>query len=288
MSSKEKVFINGDLSDATSAKISPFDRGFLFADGVYELIPFFSNKPFLLDEHYLRLSRSLQKMEIKNPYTEEEWKSHISNLVETTDLKNFYLYIQVTSGTPELNGVSRKRDHVYPEDYKSTVFMFLSEITLLSQDDISSGQEAITLEDMRWYLCDIKSISLAYNAYARDLANKKGAFESILKRDNLITEGSSSNIFIIKNNKIITPKSNNLILHGITRGFVFKLAKKMNIEILEKDITYEDLMNSDEVFVTNSTQSVVPISVIDGKKINSGSAGPLSLELSKNFISEYQ
>ena len=279
-----KVYLNNEICNIEEAKISIFDRGFLFSDGVYELIPFFNKKPFLFEEHYMRLENSLKMLGLDNPYSKNQWLNKIKMLLSYCEYENFSLYIQITRGEPSNYNDGVLREHAATKKYKTSVSMFFSKINNLSKSIIKC-ETAITLEDKRWMQCDIKSISLLYNSYAKTLASKKGAYEAILFRNGLLTEGCSSNVFIVKNKKIITPKLSNLILHGITRSYVInEIIKKNKFEIVIDDISEEDLFSSDEVFITNSTQGILPIIKINNKKINKGACGEVSKKIYQLYL----
>ena len=192
-----KVYINGNIYAANDAKVSIFDRGYLFSDGVYELIPYFNSKPFLLEEHYSRLQKSLEMLEIENPYSKDKWLSSIETLLKSCQFENYYLYIQVTRGWPRNFDDNILREHAATKDYQTCISMFYSKINSLKNKKTLSTK-AITMEDKRWMQCDIKSVSLLYNSYAKTIAHKKGAYEAILVRDGYVTEGCSSNVFVIK------------------------------------------------------------------------------------------
>ena len=214
-----KIFLNDNLVDIEEAKISVFDRGYLFSDGIYELIPFFKGKPFLLEDHYQRLERSLDMVDISNPYSKAEWKDKIDRFTKENDYKNFSLYIQITRGVPSDFSDGIFREHAATKKYTSSVTMFTSEIKGFPSS-APKREKAIILDDKRWLQCDIKSISLIYNAYAKTLASRSEAYEAILVRNNNITEGCSSNVFIVKDSVIKTCPKTNLILPGITLSLI--------------------------------------------------------------------
>lgn len=283
-----KVFLNNKFLNLSEAKISPLDRGFIFADGVYELIPFFQDKAFLLDKHLLRLNKNLSEMKIENIYSNDEWRSYINKLISYYDYTNFYVYIQVSRGAPKHEEEVLRQHHYYNE-MEPTIFMYVSEINLLPEDKIRKGFSCVTLDDLRWGMCNIKSISLAYNALAKNYAKEREAFETVFVKKGIITEGSSSNIFIVKDNVFYTPQLNNYVLPGITRGYVIEEIKNLDYQIQEIDISIDMLEKADEAFLTNSTQFLVPISSLNKKIIGSGQAGKYSCELYEKFkkISRY-
>ena len=279
-----KVFINNQICNAEEAKISIFDRGYLFSDGIYELIPYFNSKSFLFDGHYLRLEQSLKMINLKNPYTKKEWVSRINEIVNSCEYKNFSLYIQVTRGIPENFNDNNLREHAATKNYTPSVVMFCSEISDLSKKNLV-GQKAIVIEDKRWLQCDIKSIALLFNSHAKTLAHKENAYEAILVRDGYVTEGCTSNVFIVKNNIIKTAPQSNLILPGVTRKFLIdEVAVRSNIDISIQNYTQDDLMNADEVFITNSTQGILPITKLNNNILNKGSYGPVTEILYKEFL----
>ncbi len=281
---KNKVFLNGTIYNAKDAKVSLFDRGYLFSDGIYELIPYFNSKPFLLEDHYKRLQESLKMIGLENPYTKKEWFKNINDFTNNSEYKNYYLYIQVTRGAPKDISDGVLREHAATKNYITAVSMFYSEIDNLQKKNII-GKKSITMEDKRWKKCNIKSISLLFNSYAKTLAYKEGAYEAILIRDDVITEGCSSNVFIVKNNIIKTAPKSNLILPGVTRSFVIeKIIKENGNKLLIENFSKNELLESDEVFITNSTQGILPITIIDNMKINEGICGEITKELYKTFI----
>ena len=280
---KNKVYINEKIYDAENAKVSIFDRAYLFSDGIYELIPYFDKKPFLFDDHYSRLQKSLRMVEINNPYSEDKWVNDIENFVKTCIFENFYLYIQVTRGIPENFDDNILREHAATKNYKTCVTMFYSKIKNLKDNNII-GKKSIIMDDKRWMNCDIKSISLLYNSYAKTIAHKQGAFEAILLRDGIVTEGCSSNVFIIKNNTIKTSPESNLILPGVTRSFVINsVIKDSDYDVRVENFSEEELLDADEIFITNSTQGILPITHINNKEINNAKCGDITSKLYKIF-----
>lgn len=279
-----KVFFNNKICDAENANVSVFDRGYLFSDGIYELIPYFNKKPFLLEDHYHRLEKSLSMIGLKNPYKKKDWFENIAKLVKTCEFDNFSLYIQVTRGVPKNIDDGVLREHAATKKYKPSVCMFCSQIQNLSKNSLVL-KNAITMEDKRWLQCDIKSISLLFNAYAKTLANDQGAYEAILIRNEIVTEGCSSNVFIVKDEIIKTAPKSNLILPGVTRSFVInELIKKNKYSIQIDDFSEDNLLNADEVFITNSTQAILPIKKINNKIINNGKTGNITNKLYRNFL----
>ncbi len=281
---KNKIFLNDKLYASEEAKISVLDRGFLFSDGIYELIPYFNSKPFLFNEHYSRLKNSLKMIRLDNPYSDNEWSEKINSFINGCDYLNFSLYIQITRGVPEIINDGVLREHAATKKYNVSVCMFCSQIDNLSEFMIKE-KTAITMDDMRWLQCDIKSISLLYNSLAKTEAHRQGSYEAILIRDNSVTEGCASNVFIVKNDVIKTAPQSNLILPGVTRSFfINEIIKKNKFQFIEKNMTKEELVSADEVFITNSTQGILPITYIDKIKVNNGKCGVITKKLHQYFL----
>ena len=280
----DKIFLNDSFFEARDAKVSVFDRGYLFSDGIYELIPYFNGKPFLFEDHYKRLERSLKMIDIDNPYTKDEWIIRIDDLLKSCDHKHFSLYIQISRGVPLELKDGIYREHAATKKYIPSVLMFYSENKGFPKTKPGT-EKAIIMEDKRWLQCDIKSISLLYNAYAKTLAHKENAYETILIRNGKVTEGCSSNVFIVKDKTIKTCPKSNLILPGITRSHVVNnIIKKTAYEYIEKDFSKEELESADEIFVTNSTQCVVSINKLNENLIGDGNCGIITEEIYSKFI----
>ena len=262
------VFLNGDFVPAGDATVSVYDRGFLFADGVYEVIPVYDGKLFELTAHLQRLANSLAAVKINNPYSDTEWKQFLVRLVATNGNGDQSVYLQVTRG-------AAIRDHAFPASSEATVFAMSSPLTAVADSVLENGINAITLEDNRWLRCDIKSIALLGNVLLRQQAVEAGATESILLRDGFATEGAASNLFIVKNNTLMTPVKSHLILPGITRDVVLDLARNNGIECRETNLTEQALRNADEIWMTSSTKAILPVTRLDDHQVGSGKPGPI-------------
>jgi len=266
------VFWNGDFLPLEKAHVSPFDRGFLFGDGVYELIPFYHKTPLSLDGHLSRLQASLESVNIKNPYDKEIWKKYIAELVGFSKYEDIYTYLQVTRGVAP-------RDHAYPKNIKPSVFMYTDELSHITDEQASKGFQAVTLEDFRWLKCNIKSISLIGNVLLRQEAIEGGYDEAILIRGDVVTEGAASNVFVVVNETIVTPKNSNFLLPGITRDTVIEIAEKNSFPCKQKNITKNELLSAEEVFLTSSGKGVMPVTRINGKNVGAGVAGKQTLSI---------
>jgi len=262
------VFLNGKLLPIEQATVSVLDRGFIFGDGVYELVPVYSRVPFRLEEHLVRLERSLGEAKIRNPYSRQQWRAHVYQLADAQPFEDQGIYFQVTRGVA-------KRDHAFPKSVEPTVFMMANPLTSPPQAQIENGSAAVSAQDNRWLRCDIKSISLIGNVLLRQLSAEAGAAETILFRDGKLTEASASNVFIVKHGVIQSPPKTNLILPGITYDVVVELARANGLPLEFKDIPEAEVRAADEVWVTSSSKEVLAIVELDGKRVGDGRPGPV-------------
>ena len=260
--SQQLVYLNGDYLPLSEAKISVLDRGFLFGDGVYEVIPVYSGKPLRLEAHLKRLTNSLEGIRIAPPLTGAKCEEIIARLLDGTE--DQYVYLQIT------RGVSPKRDHAFPKEPVSpTIFAMCNPIAPLPQGGVS----AITVEDTRWHRCDIKAITLLANILGRQDAVEQSAAEAILIRDGNAVEGAASNLFIVKHETVITPPKSPEILPGITRDIVLELAAKIGVETAERPISEMELRSADEIWLTSSTREILPVIRLDGVLVGNGNPG---------------
>ena len=263
------VYLNGNFIEKDKAFVSVMDRGFLFGDGVYEVFPAYNRKIIGLDSHLNRLQDGLDAISIKNPHTKNEWKDLINKIISfDSNNRNQAIYLQISRGSDE------NRKHTYGE-LKPTVYIQSSAINPREKSTLLNGLSAITREDIRWLKSNTKATSLLANTLYAQEAKNNDAEETILYRDGIVTEASSSNVFIVKSNCIYThPKGPN-ILPGITREKVIECAKVNNITVNESSFTKEQLMDADEVWISSSTREIIPITIIDGIQISDGFAGPI-------------
>ena len=262
------VFLNGKHLPIEEAKVPVLDRGFIFGDGVYELVPVYARVPFRLDEHLSRLERSLSGVGIRNPYSRAQWREIIFKLVDAQPFEDQGVYFQVTRGVA-------KRDHAYPKNVEPTVFMMSNPLVNPPKEQVEKGGRAVTAQDNRWLRCDIKSISLIGNCLLRQLSAEAGAAETILFREGKLTEASASNVFVVKGGRIASPAKGNLILPGITYDVVTELAHANGLPLDFRDVTEAEVRNADEIWVTSSSKEVFPIVELDGGKVGEGRPGPL-------------
>jgi D-alanine transaminase len=262
------VFLNGKLLPIEQATVSVLDRGFVFGDGVYELVPVYSRVPFRLEEHLARLERSLGEAKIRNPYSRAQWRGHLYQLIDAQPVDDQGVYFQVTRGVA-------KRDHAFPKGVEPTVFMMSNPLVNPPQEQVEKGSACVSAQDNRWLRCDIKSISLIGNCLLRQLSAEVGAAETILFRGGRLTEASASNVFIVKRGVIQSPPKSNLILPGITYDVVVELARANGLALEFKDIPEAEVRSADEVWVTSSSKEVLAIVELDGKRIGDGRPGPV-------------
>ena len=259
---------NGKLTPLDQIWISPLDRGFIFGDGVYEMIPVYDGLALHAREHFERLQRSMDEIKLKNPHTVEEWIRATDDLLKHHP-GNQAVYIQVTRGAP------LKRDHVIPKDLEPTVFMMANPLSSPSKEAIENGVACVTARDFRWEKCHVKSISLLGNVLARQISADVGATETILFRDGMLTEASSSNVFVVKDGVVAAPPRDNLILLGITYELAAKLAREGALSLEIRPITQAEVRAADEIWLTSSTKEVLAVTTLDGKPVGTGKPGPV-------------
>ena len=263
------VYLNGNFIEKNQAYISVMDRGFLFGDGIYEVFPVYNKKIIGLDSHLKRLQDGLDAINIKNPHSKDEWTKLIHKVISFDSIHlNQAVYLQISRGSDE------NRKHTYDE-LKPTVYIQSSAIKPRKKSMLLDGMSAITREDIRWLKSNTKATSLLANTLYAQEAKSNGAEEAILYRDGIVTEASSSNVFIAKNNCIYTHPKSSMILPGITREKAIECAKTNDISVEESSFTTQQLMDADEVWITSSTREIVPITSIDGSQISNGRAGPI-------------
>jgi len=273
------IYLNGQYMPIEEAKISVLDRGFIFGDGVYEVIPVYSRKAFRLAEHLRRLQHSLDGIKLANPYSDGEWTGIINELIARNAEEDQYLYLHITRGVA-------KRDHAFPSPpVKPTVFMMSNPLPTPPADLLHSGVACITAPDNRWLRCDIKAISLLPNVLLRQMAVDAGCAETILIRAESVTEGAfmtegaASNIFVVKDGKLLAPPKDNLMLPGITYDVILEIAAANGIPHQVRRIAVAEVVAADELLLTSSTKEVLAITQLDGKPVGSGKPGPMFARL---------
>jgi D-alanine transaminase len=272
----QTVHFNGQLMPIDQVRISPLDRGFVFGDGVYEVIPVYDGAMLRGREHFERLQRSMDEIGLANPHTVDEWMQLTQELLQHHP-GNQSVYIQVTRGAPQ------KRDHVIPKDLKPTVFMMCYPLASPSREQIENGVKCVTARDFRWEKCHIKSTSLLGNVLARQISADAGATETILIRDGHVTEASASNVFVVKNGVVAGSPQDNLILLGITYDLLTRLAKDGAIRLEIRPVSEAELRAADEVWLSSSTKEVLAVTTLDGKPVGSGKPGALFKRIHQLF-----
>lgn len=262
------VFLNGAWLPAEEARVSPMDRGFLFGDGVYEVIPVYSRRPFRLDEHLARLGKSLDGIRLADPHTRDEWRAIVGRIVESAEWGDQSVYLQVTRGPMAV------RNHAFPAEVRPTVFVMTEPLITASGELRERGIAAVSAADNRWHRCDIKATSLLANCLLRQLAVDAGCAETLLFRDGFLTEGAASNIFVVKDGVLLAPPKNHLMLPGITYDVVLELAADHGLPHEVRDVLEAEVRDADELWMTSSTKEVLPIVELDGRLVGTGRPGP--------------
>ena len=266
------VYLNGEFLPPDRAKVSAFDRGFVFADGVYEVIPAYGGRPFRLPQHLVRLDNSLAGIRLSNPLAARDWQTVFTRLVESGGGGDQSVYLQVTRGPAE-------RDHAFPKQVTPTVFAYSQPLKYPEPAQLAAGVAAITVPDIRWLRCDIKAIALLPNVLMRQQATEQGAAEAILIRDGHMMEGSASNIFVVLKGVLVTPPKGPFILPGVTRDLTLELARAHGLACEERAVTEAELRSAEELMLSSSTKELLPITRLDGKPVGSGRPGPLHARL---------
>jgi len=268
------IYLNGDFMPLAEARIPVLDRGFIFGDGVYEVIPVYSRQAFRLAEHLRRLQHSLDGIRLANPHSESEWTAILRELIDRNAPDDQYLYLHVTRGVA-------RRDHPFPNPPVSpTVFVMSNPLTTPSPELLGTGVSAVSATDNRWLRCDIKAISLLPNVLLRQLAVDAGCAEAVMFReDAFLTEGAASNIFVVRDGVLLAPPKDNLMLPGITYDVVLELAAAHGIPHEVRRIGKGEVKAADELLMTSSTREVLAITRLDGQPVGEGTPGPMFARL---------
>ena len=275
--SKRNVYLNGEFLPLEAARISVMDRGFLFGDGVYEVIPAYAGKLLRLHEHLKRLENSLAGIRMSSPLERQVWEQILGELTSQFPGKDQSIYLQVTRGPAD------ERNHNIPDVVTPTVFAMTSLMSPADPEIAAHGISAVTLDDIRWRLCNIKAITLLANVLLKQAAKDKQAAEAILIREGQATEGAASNLFVIESGIISTPPKSRHLLPGITRDLVLELARHSEIPVREEAIAEERLLSADEVWLTSSTREIMPVTTIDGRPVGDGVPGPMFVRLNRLY-----
>lgn len=274
------VYVNGSYVPEEDAKVSVFDRGFLFADGVYEVTSVLDGRLLDFAGHATRLQRSLDELEMKSPVTMDDLLDIHRELVRLNDLTEGMIYLQVTRGAAD-------RDFAYPKDVQPTLVLFTQSKTLIDSPMVKTGMKVISIEDQRWGRRDIKTVQLLYPSMGKMMAKAAGADDAWMVENGLVTEGTSNNAYIVtKSGKIITRHLGNEILHGITRTAVLRFAREAQMEVEERAFTMDEAKDAAEAFITSASTFVMPVVSIDGVAVGEGKPGPVALRLREIYLDE--
>ena len=269
-------YLNGEFSTLREAKVSVLDRGFIFGDGVYEVVPAYAGRPFRFDQHMARLDRSLAELRIGNPMTHAQWRELVLQLmaayaravakpVEQTDQ---LVYIQVTRGVA-------MRDHIMPPGLTPTVFVTSNRMYIYPEKDRTDGVACVTADDFRWKKAHVKSTSLAGAVLARQVSADVGATETVMFRDGFLSEAAASNMWVVKGGKLMGPPKDNLVLEGIRYGLFETLCREAGIPFELRRISRDEVFAADELLVSSATKEVLPVTRLDGQAIGTGRPGPI-------------
>ena len=266
------IYLNGKFMPIEEACVPVLDRGFIFGDGIYEVIPVYSRKPFRLAEHLNRLQHSLDGIRLQNPFHDTDWKNLLEQVIAKNEGEDQYLYLHITRGVA-------KRDHAFPANVPPTIFIMSNPLLPPPAELLVSGASAITAIDNRWIRCDVKAISLLPNVLLRQLAVDVHAIETILIRDGFLTEGAASNIFVVKDNVLLAPPKSHLMLPGITYDVILELAAVNQIAHEVREISEAEIRAADEILLTSSTKEIMPITSLDNKSVGNGKPGAMFTQL---------
>ncbi len=266
------IYLNGIFMPIEDARIPVLDRGFIFGDGVYEVIPVYSRKPFRLAEHLHRLQHSLDGIRLSNPHSDAEWSHLLGQLIAANASEDQYIYLHITRGVA-------KRDHAFPKNSTPTIFIMSNPLLTPPMESLITGVSAITANDNRWLRCDIKAISLLPNVLLRQMAVDVDAIETLLLRDGFLTEGAASNIFVAGSGVLLAPPKNHLMLPGITYDIVLELAETHHIPYEVREISEHEMRNAQELLLTSSTKEIMPITRLDNQPVGDGKPGIMFMQL---------
>ena len=262
------VYLNGQYLRLADAKVSVLDRGFIFGDGIYEVVPFYQGKPFRMEEHLDRLERSLASIGIDPGYSRDDWRALVRDMASRSPYSHFTVYLQITRGPA-------KRDHAFPQDAQPTVFCMISPFSRPDARLREQGLTAMSVPDIRWLRCEIKSVSLLGNVLAKQQAVQAGVDEVLQFRDGFLTEGASCNVWIARDGVLLAPPLDNLILEGIRYRFLEELAAKAGIPFEARRISQSEVAQADEIMLSSATKEVLPVVQYNGEPVGNGKPGPI-------------
>ena len=268
MTDAQIVYLNGEFTPLEQARVPVLDRGFIFGDGIYEVVPVYGRVPFRWPQHHARLVRSLGRLRIDDPKDATGWRALVDALIARHPWDDQFVYLQVTRGVA-------KRDHAFPKGIAPTVFGMSSPLAAVPPEQLARGVAAITLPDERWLHCDIKSVSLLGNVLARQAAVDAGAVECVMFRDGFLTEGSSSNVWVVREGRVLAPPRDRLILEGIRYGLLQELCEAEGVPFEVRAVARVEVESADELMLSSATKEVLAITRLDGEPVGSGEPGPV-------------
>jgi len=269
-------YLNGEFTTLREARVSVMDRGFIFGDGIYEVVPVYAGKPFRFNEHLARLDRSLGEIRMQNPKTREEWRALVQHLIDAyarhagvpAAETNQLVYIQITRGVA-------MRDHVMPIDIPPTLFAMANRMAGYSAEERARGFACITADDFRWKKAHIKSTSLMGAVFSRQMSADVGAIETIMFRDGMLSEAAASNVWVVKNGALLGSPRDNLVLEGIRYGLIEQLCRDAGVPLELRRVSREEVLGADEVLLSSATKEILPVTTLDGKPVGNGRPGPI-------------
>jgi D-alanine transaminase len=277
-------YLNGEFSTLGQAKVSVLDRGFIFGDGVYEVVPAYAGQPFRFEEHMVRLDRSLGEMRIRNPMDRAGWRKLVDQLVtayakhvtKKPEDTNQLVYLQVTRGVA-------MRDHVMPPDITPTVFAMVNRLYIYTPEERSKGVMCVTADDFRWKKAHIKSTSLAGAVLSRQMSADVGGNETIMFRDGWLSEAAASNVWVVKDGVVLGPPKDNLVLEGVRYGLLEQLCRSQGIPFELRRVSREEVLGADEILLSSATKEILACTVLDGKPVGKGKPGPIYEKLFSGY-----
>lgn len=264
----QTVYLHGEFIPLADAKVSVLDRGFIYGDGVYEVVPVYGRKPFRLQQHLKRLQYSLDGIRLANPHRDKSWEALIADLIARQAFGDQAVYLQITRGVA-------KRDHAFPEGVAPTVFMMSNPLVVPSAEQVERGVAVVTAQDNRWLRCDLKTTSLLGNVLMRQLAADHDAVETVMFRDGHLTEASASNVLIVRDGVVIAPPKDNLILPGITYDATLEIARDAGVPLDVRSVTHAEAIGAQEMWLSSSSKEVLAVTTLDGRPFAGGAPGPV-------------
>jgi D-alanine transaminase len=268
MNPEQIVYLNGDFVALADAKVSVLDRGFIYGDGVYEVIPAYGRRPFRMPQHLARLSRSLDGIRLANPHSDAQWQRLVEAIVAKQPFDDQAVYLQITRGVA-------RRDHAFPAGVPATVFMMSNPLPLPSPEQVERGVAVVTAEDNRWLRCDLKTTSLLGNVLMRQLAADASAVETVMFRDGWLTEASASNVLVVRDGTVLAPPKDNHILPGITYDATLEVTRVAGVPLEVRPVAKDEALSADEMWISSSTKEVLAVTTVDGRPFAGGTPGPV-------------